>query len=105
VPAPLKITLYRILQEATNNIVKHAGANRMRISLDRIGETLHLLIEDNGCGFDPDSIPYAEGEARGLGLVSMKERASLSGGTYRIVSAPGQGTRIEVLWHCGEATG
>jgi PAS domain S-box-containing protein len=105
VPVQLKITLYRILQEATNNIVKHAGANRVRISLDRIGEALHLLIEDNGCGFDPDSIPYVEGKARGLGLVSMKERAALSGGTCRIVSAPGQGTRIEVLWPCCDATG
>ncbi|MBW8307331.1 MAG: PAS domain S-box protein [Thiobacillus sp.] len=105
VPAPLRITLYRILQEATNNIVKHAGANRVRISLDRIGEVLRLLIEDNGCGFDPDNIPYVEGEARGIGLVSMKERAALFGGTCRIVSAPGQGTRIEVLWPCNEATG
>lgn len=105
VPVPLRITIYRILQEATNNIVKHAGANRMRISLDRIGEALRLLIEDNGCGFDPDNIPYIEGEARGIGLVSMKERAALFGGICRIVSAPGQGTRIEVLWPCGGAIG
>ncbi|MCD6706878.1 MAG: histidine kinase [Thiobacillus sp.] len=101
VPAPLQITLYRILQEAFNNIVKHARADRVRVSLDRIGEVLHLLIEDNGCGFDPDSVRYVEGEARGLGLLSMKERASFSGGAYRIASAPGQGTRIEVSWPCG----
>ena len=100
-PAPLQITLYRILQEAFNNIVKHARADRVRVSLDRIGEVLHLLIEDNGCGFDPDSVRYVEGEARGLGLLSMKERASFSGGTYRIASALGQGTRIEVSWPCG----
>jgi PAS domain S-box-containing protein len=105
VPVPLQITLYRILQEALNNIVKHAGANRVRVSLDRIDEVLHLLIEDNGCGFDPDSIPYVEGDAKGLGLLSMKERASFSGGTFRIASASGQGTRIEVSWPCGEATG
>jgi len=100
VPAPLRITLYRILQEATSNIIKHAGANRVRIRLDLIDEVLHLLIEDNGCGFDPDNIPYVEGESRGIGLVSMKERAALFGGTCRIVSAPGQGTRIEVSWPC-----
>ncbi|HSJ81078.1 MAG TPA: PAS domain S-box protein [Thiobacillus sp.] len=105
VPAPLQITLYRIVQEATNNIVKHAGADRVRVSLDRIDQVLHLLIEDNGCGFDPASIRCVEGEARGLGLLSMKERASFSGGVYRIVSAPGQGTRIEVSWPCGPATG
>jgi len=51
VPVPLKITLYRILQEATNNIVKHAGADRVRVRLERVDEVLHLLIEDNGCGF------------------------------------------------------
>lgn len=104
VSVPLQITLYRILQEAINNIVKHAGADRVRVSLDRIDEVLHLLIEDNGCGFDPDSIRCAEGESRGLGLLSMKERASFSGGTFRIASAPGQGTRIEVSWPCGQAT-
>ena len=100
VPLPLQITLYRIVQEATNNIVKHAGATRVRVGLDRIGDILSLVIEDNGCGFDPDSVPFVEGEARGLGLLSMKERAVFSGGSYRIASAPGQGTRIEVSWAC-----
>jgi PAS domain S-box-containing protein len=105
VPVPLQITLYRIIQEATNNIVKHACADRVRVSLDRIDEALHLLIEDNGRGFDPDSICCSEGQARGLGLLSMKERASFSGGSYRIASAPGQGTRIEVSWPCGPFPG
>ena len=72
----------------------------MRVGLDRIGDILSLVIEDNGCGFDPDSVPFVEGEARGLGLLSMKERAVFSGGSYRIASAPGQGTRIEVSWAC-----
>jgi PAS domain S-box-containing protein len=102
VPVPLKITLYRILQEATNNIVKHAGADRVRVSLGRVDGMLQLLIEDNGCGFDPDSIECVEGEGRGLGLLSMKERASFSGGAYRLASTPGQGTRIEVSWPCGQ---
>ena len=105
VPVMLQITLYRILQEATNNIVKHAGADRMRVSLDRIDDVLHLLIEDNGCGFDPASIKYVEGQGRGLGLLSMKERASFSGGTYHLESTPGQGTRIEVSWPCGQFSG
>jgi len=105
VPVPLQITLFRILQEAVNNIVKHARADRVRVSLDRIDEVLHLLIEDNGCGFDLDSIRCVEGNTRGLGLLSMKERAFFSGGTYRITSTPGQGTRIEVSWPCGQTTG
>lgn len=105
VPVTLKITLYRILQEALNNIVKHAGADRMRVSLERIDDVLHLLIEDNGCGFDPASIKYVEGQGRGLGLLSMKERASFSGGTYHLESIPGQGTRIKVSWPCGQIPG
>ncbi len=105
VPVPLQITLFRILQEATNNIVKHAGADRVRVRLDRAGDTLRLLVEDNGCGFDPDSVGYAEPGGRGLGLLSMRERASFSGGDCRIASAPGQGTRVEVSWPCAPVSG
>lgn len=105
VPVPLQITIYRILQEATNNIVKHAGANRVRVTLDRVDDVLNLVIEDDGCGFNPDSIPCVECQSRGFGLVSMKERASFSGGTYQLSTSPGQGTRIEVCWPCGELPG
>lgn len=105
VPAPLQITLFRIVQEAVNNIVKHAGADRVRVSLGRAGDTLRLLIEDNGRGFDPERVPHGDGEGRGLGLLSMKERAAFSGGSYRLASAPGQGTRIEVSWPVGALPG
>lgn len=104
VPVPLQITLYRILQEATNNIVKHAGADKVRVSLHCADEVLHLLIEDNGCGFEPDSVRCEEGQQRGLGLLSMRERATFSGGIYRLTSSPGHGTRIEVSWPCGRST-
>lgn len=100
VPVPLQITIFRILQEATNNIVKHAGANRARVRLDRVDDVLTLLIEDNGRGFNPDRIQRAEGRCRGLGLLGMKERASLSGGTYHLASSPEQGTRIQISWPC-----
>jgi PAS domain S-box-containing protein len=105
VPVKLQITLFRILQEASNNIVKHACADRVRVSLDRIDDVLHLRIEDNGCGFDPGSMRCVEGQSRGLGLLSMKERASLSGGVYQLASVPGQGTRIEVTWRCEPLSG
>jgi signal transduction histidine kinase len=101
VPAPLKIILFRILQEATNNIVKHAGANRVRICLDRCDGALNLLIEDNGYGFDPASVVFSDATGRGLGLLSMKERAAFSGGIYCFESVPGQGTRIQVSWPLG----
>lgn len=100
VPVALHITLYRILQEAFHNIVKHAVADRVRVRLDRSGDALHLVIEDNGRGFDPATVKW-EGQTRGLGLLSMKERASLSGGTYHLNSAPGKGTCIRVSWPSG----
>lgn len=98
VPSPLKITLYRIIQEATSNIIKHAAADHVRVSLYREANVLHLLIEDNGRGFDPAQMIYREGERRGLGLISMKERVSLSGGTYQLESGPGAGTSIRASW-------
>ena len=101
VPVPLHITLYRILQEAVHNIVKHAAADRVRVRLARVDNVLHFSIQDNGRGFDPDSVKWDVGETRGLGLLSMKERASFSGGTYRLTSAPGKGTCIEISWPAG----
>ena len=103
VPPPLRITLYRVLQEATSNIVKHAAAGRMRVSLQRDAEALYLTIEDNGRGFEPASICAAcegcsAGVCRGIGLVSMKERVTLSGGQFRLDSTPGAGTRIHAWW-------
>lgn len=85
-----KQTLYRIAQEALNNIVKHAKAGRVRVCLETpaAGE-IRLVIEDNGVGFNPD------GDFPGhLGLKSMHERAERLGGELNIESTPGQGTRV-----------
>lgn len=106
VPVLLKITIYRIIQEATSNIIKHSGANRIRISLHRDGDTLHLSIEDNGHGFDPRQVCAScggcdAGVCRGIGLVSMKERVNLSRGNYCLESGPGVGTRIQAMWPLG----
>ena len=98
VPVPLKITIFRIIQEATGNIVKHANASRIRVSLKEAGGALHLSIEDNGVGFDAAETSNYCPLDKGLGLLSMKERAKLSGGHYELVSAVGQGTRISVSW-------
>jgi PAS domain S-box-containing protein len=95
IPRPLKTTIFRILQEATANIVKHAGADRMRVGLSHLGDVLELSVEDNGQGFDPKQ---SGGERLGLGLRSMRERTRLSGGTYSVESSIGQGTRILARW-------
>jgi signal transduction histidine kinase len=98
VPLPLKITIFRIIQEATSNVLKHANASRIRVSLKKTGEALCLSVEDDGDGFDPaETAKYCPLD-KGLGLLSMKERAKLSGGQYELASEPGQGTRICVLW-------
>lgn len=93
----VEIALYRIVQESLSNIVKHSRATWTRVRLSHTQETLTLEIEDNGIGFNPEQVallPKTEGHQ--LGLVSMKERSILLGGTFTIDSLPGKGTKISV---------
>lgn len=92
-PSEIESAAYRIVQEATTNIAKHAHATECRVQLER-GETLRITIEDNGAGFDPLAVRSAE--RRGLGLIGMRERASHLHGSVQVDSTPGQGTRITV---------
>ncbi len=98
VPQPLKISIFRIVQEATNNVLKHSKADRIKVCLRGAGGSLELSIEDNGQGFDPIAAASSRDFSHGLGLQSMKERAELSGGDYELRSAPGEGTAIRVRW-------
>ncbi len=104
VPDSLKITIFRIIQEATSNIVKYANANLIKMTLRKADDALHFALEDNGIGFDPSGVAIRSGSERGLGLLSMKERAGLSGGTYLMHSVAGKGTRIQVSWKFDIAT-
>lgn len=101
IPAPLKITIFRILQEAISNIVKHAKADLIRVSLIKDSNALRLAIEDNGTGFNPAGLVCNGPQGRGLGLLSMQERAKFSEGSFKIETANGQGTRITVCWPRG----
>jgi len=88
----VETNLYRIAQEALNNILKHANANEVSVTFNQTGTEAVLVIEDNGHGFDPDrTAATAQG---GLGLVGMRERATLLGGRLEIESAPGTGTAV-----------
>jgi signal transduction histidine kinase len=98
IPNPLKIVVYRILQEALNNVAKHSGADMVTISLAKKDNTIKMAIEDNGCGFDIEEAFSVESSERGFGLASMKERTELSGGTFVIDSAKGEGTIILASW-------
>ncbi len=87
-----QIGLYRITQEALNNVVKHAKATQAMVTL-RLGENVRLSIADNGCGFDPATVPPDH-----LGLKIMRERAEAIGATISIYSEPGEGTQLSVNW-------
>ena len=87
-----RLVLYRIAQEALNNIVKHAQATQAVITL-RLGDTVRLTVADDGAGFDPSTVT-----ADHLGLKIMRERAANMGAKFTIYSEPSEGTQISVLW-------
>jgi signal transduction histidine kinase len=94
-PAPeVETCLFRVVQEATTNIAKHAGATSCRVYLQRLPASAVLSVEDNGGGFDPDAA--GRGAPEGVGLLGIEERVTDARGTFRIESAPGRGTRITV---------
>ena len=85
--------LIRIACEAISNAARHGGANLVRVELQN-GRQVHLHVSDDGCGFDPGSLPPTTGE--GFGLTSMRERAHSFGGAFVVRSRPGAGTQVDV---------
>ena len=98
IPEPLKIVIFRILQEAMNNVAKYGKADLIRISLAEKENAVEIVIEDNGQGFDVQQTRNQKGPQGGFGLTSMKERAELAGGTLSVKSNPGAGTAIRASW-------
>ena len=86
-----KITIYRIIQEQLNNILKYADASSVSICLQSTPEQIHLLIADNGKGFDPNI------KRKGIGITNIISRAELFNGKVKIDSSPGSGCRLEVV--------
>ncbi|HLE02028.1 MAG TPA: histidine kinase [Dehalococcoidia bacterium] len=93
-PPHVESTLFRVVQEAVTNIARHAEAKTARIRLHRDGQRLTLLVEDDGKGFDMAEVLGSPDKTRALGLLGMQERVSLCGGSLRVESAPGSGTRV-----------
>ena len=91
-PADISLCLFRVLQEALHNSVKHSGAQRFEVELWGTPGQIHLTVSDCGVGFRPE----AARESRGLGLISMQERVRLVKGTFSIESQPQLGTMIHV---------
>jgi signal transduction histidine kinase len=98
----VSIAIFRIAQEALNNVLKHAGATQVDVHLALNPEQVYLIVADNGKGFDAADLKKDEG---GYGLRNMKERARLLNGDFDVNSTPGQGTVIEVTipLHSGNA--
>ncbi len=95
-PAQIETALYRIIQEALNNVAKHAGADNIEISLEKRNSVIYASVIDNGGGFDLEKVLHPESPERGFGIIGMQERVSLLGGHIDIQSKPGLGTHIHI---------
>lgn len=87
-PAEIESTVYRLVQEALNNVVKHAAATRAEAVLERRGDTIEVTVRDDGRGFDPAAV------SGGFGLIGMRERVELAGGELHVDIAAGSGTTV-----------
>ncbi|WP_237478382.1 sensor histidine kinase [Lichenibacterium dinghuense] len=94
-PDEVATAIYRVVQEALTNVLKHARARTVSVVLDRRPRDVRVVIEDDGAGFDPEAAPVP-GERRRVGLLGMRERLGLIGGTLRVEASPGAGTSLFV---------
>jgi signal transduction histidine kinase len=95
-PEGVSLALFRIYQHALVNTAKYAQAQRVTVRLSQTPEQIHLEIEDDGCGFEMPAHWIDLARQGHLGLVGMVERAEAAGGRMKVISAPGQGTLIQV---------
>lgn len=91
----VEAAMYRVTQEALNNVARHAKASRVSIRLWRAPGEFHCWIRDDGVGFDPAAV--ARGSRNALGLLGIRERLTVLGGTLQIESAPQQGTELHIF--------
>lgn len=103
-PPGIELNLFRIVQEAINNIEKHARAQTVNVQLGFRGNSIHLKIQDDGRGFDLLAPGQSKNRGQGIGLTHMRERASSLGGTCKIQSLAQKGTTIRVAVPWQEAT-
>ncbi|MEN8230685.1 MAG: ATP-binding protein [Bacteroidota bacterium] len=99
VDAKLEKAIFRICQEAANNIIKHSGATKATIELHRVEDMIVLVVEDDGKGFDIEKLNQKE-EIKGFGLISMRERVNAFDGDFSIHSNPGSGAEIVIEIPC-----
>ncbi len=95
-PAEMETALYRIVQESLTNIARHSHARTASVTMHESNNAVYATIQDNGRGFDIESIQHTPGQDRGLGLAGMYERAHLLDGYLSIEAIPGSGTTVKV---------
>ena len=95
-PPGLNTTVFRVVQEAVSNALRHARATLIRVTLRAESDALQLVIEDDGVGFDPEAVSQRVKRGEHLGLLGMTERVRNAGGTIELDSRPGAGSRLEV---------
>lgn len=102
----MKITIFRIIQESLNNIIKHAQASHVNIHVHFEEKRVRINVFDNGIGFDRDKVQQRRTSRPSLGLAGMEERAALLGGTVTVQSRPGYGTEVEAVipYHHGRVS-
>ncbi|HZR46180.1 MAG TPA: PAS domain S-box protein [Candidatus Manganitrophaceae bacterium] len=94
----LEIACFRIAQEALTNVIRYAQAHRVSVKLRQRGNHLHLIIKDDGQGFDPKIAQDRAMRGTSLGMVGMQERAQLAGGRVEWRSSPGRGTQVDAVF-------
>lgn len=92
----IEVTLYRIIQESVNNILKHSKAEHLEVNINQDDRSLNLLVFDDGVGFSSDQSKYNQNKIGGNGLKNIKERASFIGANYSIISKPNKGCIIKI---------
>jgi two-component system NarL family sensor kinase len=97
VPLRLKLVIFRIIEEALSNVVRHARASNVEVTLMRVGDELLLWVRDNGSGFDTSPSAMLT-TLRGIGLASIRKAVEATGGRLTLESSPQQGTRIGATW-------
>lgn len=97
----IEIACFRVAQEALTNVIRHAQARRVSVELRREKAVLHLLIEDDGRGFDVEAARHHAVQGGSLGLVGMQERAELAGGRLELSSSPGRGAQVHAVFPIG----
>jgi signal transduction histidine kinase len=95
-----KIVIYRVMQEALNNALKHSAAAKVLVSLENVDGCIRLRVADDGCGFDAQSEMDSSDPLTGYGLRGMVDRAEVVGGTLTIDARSGQGTSVLLELPC-----